>query len=119
MWRTFAGSSGMLSKHPIMIAVSVKSQHPTLKRYNVTHDLFDIHDIIGHLPAHTPTGLTPALHTTTDAVGVRTLTHCGDTVGHYHRARKPHLWRGVTHGGELVYGRTEPDVRAALLELYA
>ena len=109
----------MLSKHPIMIAVSVKLQHPTLKRYNVTHDLFDIHDIIGHLPAHTPTGLTPALHTTTDAAGVRTLTHCGDTVGHYHRARKPHLWRGVTHGGELVYGRTEPDVRAALLELYA
>ncbi len=85
----------------------------------MTHDLFDIHDIIGHLPAHTPTGLTPALHTTTDAAGVRTLTHCGDTVGHYHRARKPHLWRGVTHGGELVYGRTEPDVRAALLELYA
>jgi hypothetical protein len=50
---------------------------------------------------------------------VRTLTHCGDTVGHYHRARQAHLWRGVTHGGEVVYGRTEPDVRAALLELYA
>jgi hypothetical protein len=83
------------------------------------HDLFDIHDIIGHLPAYAPAGLTPALHTTTDAAGVRTLTHCGDTVGHYHRARKPHLWRGATHGGEVVYGRTEPDVRAALLELYA
>jgi len=109
----------MLSEHPIMIALLVRSQHPTLKRYNVTHDLFNLYDPFDGLPAHTPTGLTPALHTTTDAAGVRTLTHCGDTVGHYHRARKPHLWRGVTHGGELVYGCTEPDVRAALLELYA
>ena len=83
------------------------------------NDLFNLYDPLIGLSAHTPPGLTPALHTTTDAAGVRTLTHCGDTVGHYHRARKAHLWRGVTHGGEVVYGRTEPDVRAALLELYA
>ena len=88
------------------------------------NDLFNLYDPFDGVPAHTPTGLTPtgltpALRTTTDAAGVRTLTHCGDTVGHYHRARQPHLWRGATHGGEVVYGRTEPDVRAALLELYA
>jgi len=80
-------------------------------------DLFNLYDPGDGVPAVAT--LTSALRTTTDEHGVRTLRYNGVTVGHYHRTRQPRLWRGVTPGGAIVYGRTELDVRGALLERFA
>jgi hypothetical protein len=84
-------------------------------------DYFD--DIAADLSVDAPPALTAALRTTIDDAGVRTLRYCESVVGHYQRAKTHRLdgplWRGVTHAGAIVYGRTETAVRAKLLEMYA
>jgi len=85
------------------------------------HDLFSL--CFSATAVRPDETLTMALHTKQDAAGVRTLRYRGEIVGHYHRAHTHRhelpLWRGVTDGGQIVYGRSELDVRRELLERYA
>lgn len=56
--------------------------------------------------------------------GTRTLTYGGQAAGYYSRIHYKHArgkaagWRGVTHGGALLYAPTERRIRERLQEAF-